>query len=96
MVEVGQQLALDREALQHWCDKGNIRAGEEVEIWPVIRHTFSHFHLDITTLLARVTPLNQAIMEGRPQVWYNSRRPDARGLPAPVKTLLEELDNQPG
>ena len=67
----------------------------EAEAGPCLRHTFSHFHLDITTLLARVSPVNQAIMEGRPQVWYNSRRPDVRGLPAPVKTLLEGLDDQP-
>ena len=65
------------------------------EAGPHLRHTFSHFHLNITTLLARVSPLNQAIMEGRPQVWYNNRRPDARGLPAPVKTLLEGLNEQP-
>ena len=62
---------------------------------PRLRHTFSHFHLDITTLLARVSPVNIAVMEDRPQVWYNSRRPDVRGLPAPVKTLLENLDEQP-
>jgi A/G-specific adenine glycosylase len=62
---------------------------------PHLRHSFSHFHLDITTLLARVSQSNHTIMEGRPQVWYNSRRPDARGLPAPVKSLLEGLDEQP-
>ncbi len=62
---------------------------------PRLRHTFSHFHLDIHTLRARVIPGNRAIMEGRPQVWYNSRQPDARGLPAPVKTLLENLQHQP-
>ena len=68
----------------------------EAENGPQLRHTFSHFHLDIRTLLARASVGKPAIMEGRPQVWYNCRRPDARGLPAPVKTLLEELDNQPG
>ena len=67
----------------------------QAEAGPRLRHSFSHFHLEITTLLARVSPVNQAIMEGQPQVWYNSRRPDARGLPAPVKTLLEGLDDQP-
>ncbi len=64
------------------------------ETGPRLRHTFSHFHLDISTLLARVSAAKPAIMEGRPQVWYNSRRPDARGLPAPVKALLEGLDEQ--
>ena len=67
----------------------------DAEAGPRLRHTFSHFHLDITTLQARVSASNHSIMEGRPQVWYNSRRPDARGLPAPVKALLEGLDDLP-
>ncbi len=67
----------------------------EAQPGPLLRHSFSHFHLDITTLLARVTPVDQAVMEGRAQVWYNSRRPDARGLPAPVKTLLEDFKEPP-
>ena len=62
---------------------------------PRLRHSFSHFHLDIRTLRATVVTANQAVMEGRPQVWYNCEQPDVRGLPAPVKTLLADLNNQP-
>lgn len=62
---------------------------------PRLRHTFSHFHLDINTLRATVVTANQAVMEGRPLVWYNCQQPDVRGLPAPVKTLLTDLNNQP-
>jgi A/G-specific adenine glycosylase len=62
---------------------------------PRLRHTFSHFHLDISTLRAAVVIAKQTIMEGRPQVWYNCEQPDVRGLPAPVKTLLADLNNQP-
>jgi A/G-specific adenine glycosylase len=62
---------------------------------PGLRHTFSHFHLDIRTLLARATPLGERLMEAPAQVWYNTRRPDARGLPAPVKALLAALDDRP-
>jgi A/G-specific adenine glycosylase len=58
---------------------------------PGIRHTFSHFHLNIRTLRAQVKPAESAIMEGRPRLWYNTRQPDALGLPAPVKILLEGL-----
>ena len=78
-----------------FCQTSLGLALNHAETGPRLRHTFSHFHLDITTLLARVSPGNPAIMEGRPQVWYNSRQPDARGLPAPVKTLLEDLEEQP-
>jgi A/G-specific adenine glycosylase len=58
---------------------------------PGLRHTFSHFHLDIHTLRAQVKPADDAIMEGRPRLWYNTRQPDALGLPAPVKALLHGL-----
>jgi A/G-specific adenine glycosylase len=68
---------------------------QKAETGSRLRHTFSHFHLDITPLRARVVPSDQTVMEGRPQVWYNCRQPDVRGLPAPVKTLLENLSNQP-
>ena len=67
----------------------------QVRPGPSLRHTFSHFHLDIRTLHAQVVAGDRAVMEGRPQVWYNCRQPDVRGLPAPVKTLLEHLSPQP-
>jgi A/G-specific adenine glycosylase len=68
---------------------------QKAETGTRLRHTFSHFHLDITTLHAQVIPGDRAVMEGRPQVWYNCHQPDVRGLPAPVKTLLDDLNNQP-
>ena len=68
---------------------------QQAQPGPSLRHTFSHFHLDIRTLYARVVPGDRAVMEGRPQVWYNCQQPDVRGLPAPVKTLLEDLSPQP-
>ena len=119
--------------------------------WPTLRHTFSHFHLDIQPIPARL--VNGAwVMEGEPEpsrthlavrgrtnaskrrtrrssatcvragerptmkgragvsnrrratpaaagtvmedsdtVWYNCRQPDERGLAAPVKRLLNQL-----
>jgi A/G-specific adenine glycosylase len=61
--------------------------------WPVRRHSFSHFHLDITPIPARVLGGKPAVMETGATVWYNVHRPDARGLAAPVKRLLELLRN---
>jgi A/G-specific adenine glycosylase len=61
--------------------------------WPTFRHSFSHFHLDITPIPARVLGAPDRVMETISSVWYNLRRPDARGLPAPVKRLLEQLRN---
>ncbi len=58
-----------------------------------LRHTFSHFHLDITPVkiqLADSTAMAQAtqIMESSPTLWYNPNQPVNVGLAAPVKKLL--------
>lgn len=58
---------------------------------PPLRHTFTHFHLDIQPLLGRIGDKFGRIMEPSKIVWYNTRRPDERGLPAPVKSLLQQL-----
>jgi A/G-specific adenine glycosylase len=63
------------------------------EAWPVLRHGFSHFHLHITPIPARLTGTSATAMETAPAVWYNPRKPDARGLAAPVKQLLQQLRN---
>lgn len=62
---------------------------------PGLRHTFSHFHLDIRPVHARVECADFGVMEAEGRVWYNTRRPDARGLSAPVKRLLESLSGHP-
>jgi A/G-specific adenine glycosylase len=61
------------------------------EPWPVMRHSFSHFHLDITPVPAYLTRVSGRVMERDGTVWYNLERPDARGFSAPVKRLLEQL-----
>ena len=59
------------------------------------RHTFSHFHLDITPIQAIVMPNQQKkqfkIMESSDMIWYKLHQQEAIGLPAPVKSLLDQL-----
>ncbi len=77
-----------------WCRR---RLGLETDVpdaWPVLRHTFSHFHLDITPVLVRVQNPALCVLEATEGVWYNTRMPDARGLAAPVQRLLETLNNK--
>ena len=56
-----------------------------------MRHTFSHFHLDITPVLARVNTPTDSVMEGKPLLWYNVKQPENVGLAAPVKKLLKKI-----
>jgi A/G-specific adenine glycosylase len=57
------------------------------EAWPELRHTFSHFHLDIEPLWVEVEPVAASIMEGQEAIWYNNGD-QGRGLAAPVARLL--------
>lgn len=58
---------------------------------PTRRHTFSHFHLDITPRQILLPEPGWLALEGPDRVWYNPAQPDARGLAAPVSRLLDEL-----
>jgi len=59
--------------------------------WPVLRHTFSHFHLDITPIPARLTQNPHQVMDSECWLWHPPHRPSPGGLPAPVTRLLAQL-----
>lgn len=85
------ECAVEESAAQ-WCEHTLQCTVSAVEEWPAFRHTFSHFHLDITPVYARLDGAQSPrVMEGGRCVWYNPRRPDTRGLATPVKRLLDEL-----
>ncbi|SEB07004.1 A/G-specific adenine glycosylase [Marinobacterium iners] len=54
-----------------------------------LRHTFSHYHLDITPARVALKDPTNSVMEGPPALWYNVDHPANIGLAAPVKRLLE-------
>ena len=88
--------APDPEAVRAWCRQ---ELGCEIEIraqWPAVRHSFTHFHLTITPLLAHSLRRVSGIMEGERRVWYNVAQFQHRALAAPVKRLLEELHTRQG
>ena len=58
----------------------------------IVEHAFTHFDLVITPLLTRCTG-QAGIMDTIPTLWYNARDPARIGLPAPIKTLLEDLSS---
>ena len=57
----------------------------------VFRHTFSHYHLDITPTLAELDKSSNMIAESDERIWYNANSPQAIGLAAPIKTLLQKI-----
>jgi len=61
---------------------------------PEIEHSFTHFDLLITPIVARCGG-GRRVQAGGPgvstQMWYDLGQPARVGLPAPIKTLLETL-----
>lgn len=52
-------------------------------------HTFSHYRLQITPVLAEAVAPSQMIADAPDHEWYGSDQWPALGLPAPVRRLLE-------
>ncbi|MEP5569750.1 MAG: A/G-specific adenine glycosylase [Halioglobus sp.] len=77
----------------HWCIDRTGLAPASVESWPVFRHTFSHYHLDIEPVLVQLGSNSEQVMEADRQLWYNVRQPPQIGLAAPVVGLLQQLAN---
>lgn len=63
---------------------------ETLDQWPVLRHTFSHFRLEITPVICRGTP-TAAVMDGNSASWYNLNQANELGLAAPVRKLIAQL-----
>jgi A/G-specific adenine glycosylase len=83
----------DAGGLAAWCDARGLDPAA-AEPWPQVRHTFSHFHLDITPHCLRLKNPVFSVMEADRALWYKLRGRDPVGLAAPVQRLLARLQKQ--
>ena len=58
-----------------------------------IRHTFSHFHLDIVPVHVQLLGYDNQVKLPVSCSWYHNNSGEAKGMPTPVKQLLDELQN---
>lgn len=62
-----------------------------VKKYPLLKHIFSHFQLEIRPVLIHVKHWHPPLMESDRIVWYNRQQLASRGLAAPVKKLLSHI-----
>ena len=67
----------------------SVKSLESLELF---RHTFSHFHLDITPVIIRSTVKSQKIMDSQALIWYKFSNSLPGGVAAPVNKLLKVLE----
>lgn len=79
------------ENIKSWCRKKLKMTTQKINIWPMFRHTFSHFHLDIHPTLCQVDRLprqnNLSSLS-----WYSWQQAQLLGIPAPIKKLLKKME----
>ena len=78
------------DAARDWLDLQGYRY--QLEPWPGFRHTFSHYHLDITPVLVHLDNAVNQVSE-QEAVWLQVALSDIEiGLAAPVRKLLIQIE----
>ena len=81
------------EAVEDWCQERLIAKVTGTDSWDTLRHSFSHYDLDIQPIVVRVaTPLSKVADSGD-ATWHRLGEKPPGGVAAPVNTLLEKLQN---
>lgn len=83
------ELPIDVDAAQHCASQQWSKGLPELETWDSYRHTFSHYHLDITPVLVQTQQQNH--VGAKTTAWVSAKEPGQLGLPAPIKKLLDTL-----
>jgi A/G-specific adenine glycosylase len=65
-----------------------------LEALPPIKHTFSHYHLIATPVIAHATKKSYLAMEGHTTRWFDLDSPFTIGLAAPIKKILIDLNTK--
>lgn len=75
--------------IEIWCRQRFGAVALSQRHLPSLRHTFSHFHLDIEPVLLTIEPINAR--DETTVIWFEPASPPQVGLARPVSKLLETL-----
>lgn len=80
-------------AVEDWCAKRLCTKVAASDSWATLRHSFSHYDLDIQPIVVRVmSPLSKVAHTGD-ATWHRLGDELPGGVAAPVNRLLEKLEN---
>jgi A/G-specific adenine glycosylase len=78
--------------IKYWIKDNWGYSVRNIFLKPKIRHTFSHFHLDITPAVIHAGKTINQVRDNGSYRWYQAKNVDEIGMPTPVKKLVEELN----
>jgi len=81
------------ESVEDWC-QGRLRVkATGTDSWDILRHSFSHYDLDIQPIVVRVVAPLSKVADSDDATWHRLGEKPPGGVAAPVNTLLEKLQN---
>jgi A/G-specific adenine glycosylase len=81
-------------SIEGWCRDELNTAATATEPWHTLRHSFSHYDLDIQPILVRVDPPLSTVADGDSTTWYCLDDTPPGGIAAPVRKLLNHLNSR--
>jgi len=84
---------LDDRSIEAWCQDELNATANATESWPPLRHSFSHYDLDIQPILVRVNSPLSKVADSDTTTWYCLDETPPGGIAAPVRKLLDHLNN---
>jgi A/G-specific adenine glycosylase len=78
-------------AAEKWCREQLSVNPLSTEQWDTVRHSFSHFDLDIRPVVVRVSNTSSKVADNSAGQWYPLSEIPPVGLAAPVEKLMKSL-----
>jgi A/G-specific adenine glycosylase len=74
-----------------WCETKLNVSTVDLQQWQTVRHSFTHYDLDIMPVVVRVAKLSSTVADRNDRIWYELDSPRQVGLAAPVAGLIKKL-----
>lgn len=84
---------LDGRSVDAWCEEVLDSAATRMQPWETLRHSFSHFDLDIQPIVVHLDARAANVADASARIWYKLEDEPPGGLAAPVKKLINQLRN---
>ena len=81
------------QGIDDWCRERLLLEPAELESWSVLRHSFSHYDLDIQPIVVRVQSPLSKVADCDGARWHRLDNDLPGGVAAPVGKLIEQLRN---
>lgn len=82
---------LGEQSISDWCHEVLGSAATETASWSVLRHSFSHYDLDIQPIVVRVESDGGKVADADSTIWHPLDDAPPGGMAAPVRKLIDQL-----